>query len=117
MFYILKSDDVLNLKPEIEYSKGITLQFKKGLFIFNDEKDKQKIFAAEFGLITDKRGERFRVHDSLTFSNEIKAEIVFLKLKIKELEDNSFSFYMPKEFDKYVVRFNELITEYPEQLI
>ena len=49
--------------------------------------------------------------------NEYKIQAIFLKLKIKEMQNNSFNFFMPNSYKVYVDNYNKLVDDYPEYLI
>ena len=112
MFYILKSDKTYNVTPEQSYN-GLTMQFRRGFFIFDtDETD--ELHWEHNGQI-EIGGERFHIYDSM--KNNLKIQARFLKLKLEEMENNGFSFYMPTTYNTYKSNFNKLIEDYPEYLI
>lgn len=113
MYYILNSTQTYNKTPEIDYAPGITMQFKKGFFVFDTEHTHESYF--ETDKILQLSDIKYKIHEK--FSNKIKAEAYFLKLKIDELTNNSFSFFMPQSFKMYTDRFNQLHINHPEYLI
>jgi len=119
MIYILNDIRTHNFKPEIEYGMGITLPFKKGYFLYDtDKEDKQysqSWIRGDGNIIIE--GTAFNIKKNLTFDNPKKAEIIFLLLKIDELKESSFDFFMPLSFKKYVTKFNTLKAIYPEYII
>jgi len=60
-------------------------------------------------------GETYKIYEKIP--NKIKAEAYFLKLKIDELKNNSFSFFMPTSFKIYTDRFEQIHLDYPEYII
>jgi len=112
MHYILYDERTYNTLPEIEYGAGFTLSFKKGHFLYIDSGKARVSFST---VIVS--GNKFHIDESLVFKNSIRAEIVFLKLKIEELQQSSYDFFCPLSFQKYVDKFNELTKKYPEYTI
>lgn len=117
MFYILTSQDTYSIKPENGYGNGTTIQFRKGLFIFNTEKTDDIFLVNNDTHQIEIAGEKFSFKDNLVFTNITKAEIYFIKLKIDEMDRNGFNYFMPKSYQNYINRFKELVSEYPEYSI
>lgn len=114
MFYILKSSKSKNLKPEIPYDLG-NISLPIGSFIF-DTTEKEFSYNIRIDhIIID--GEHHTINNRLIFKDPIKAKLIFLKIKIDEMQASSFSFYMPDTFKKIKDEFRELSEKYPEFLI
>ena len=114
MFYILKSSKSKNLKPEIPYDLG-NISLPIGSFIF-DTTEKEFSYNIRIDrIIID--GEHHTINNRLIFNDPIKAKLIFLKIKIDEMQASSFSFYMPDTFKKIKDEFRELSEKYPEFLI
>lgn len=113
MFYILKSEQTYNKTPEITYADGVTMQFKKGYYIFDTETANEHFY--DDGKQISISGQKHTIYDKM--DNRYKIEASFLKLKIKEMNNNSFNFFMPTSYKKYVDNYNKLIEDYPEYLI
>lgn len=116
MIYILYSERTHNRTPEINYGGGITIPVRKGAFIFDEEKnDDIYYYKSEKTLYIN--AEEYSINTKLTFNNPVRAEIVFLKLKIEESKASSFDFFFPKSFKNLVDRYNELKEKYPEYVL
>lgn len=111
MLYILKSNKSRNIAPEVQYGSG-NMSFPIGLFLFDTNTTKESYRASSDWIEID--SERYYINKDLKFENPIRAEIIFLRLKIKELEMCSFNFFMPKSFQKYINKYKNLTNEYPE---
>ncbi len=114
MFYILKSSKSKNLKPEIPYNLG-NISLPIGSFIF-DTTEKEFFYNIRNDLLIFD-GEHHTINNRLIFNDPIKAKLIFLKIKIDEMQASSFSFYMPDTFKKIIDEFRELSEKYPEFLI
>ena len=114
MFYILKSSKSKNLKPEIPYDLG-NISLPIGSFIF-DTTEKEFFYNIRNDLLIFD-GEHHTINNRLIFNDPIKAKLIFLKIKIDEMQASSFSFYMPDTFKKIIDEFRELSEKYPEFLI
>lgn len=118
MLYILYDSKTYNYTPEIDYGNGFTLSFKKGLFLFDENKNKTRnsYYSDYYGrvIISD---EYYDTKKNLIFNNPIKAEIVFLQMKIDEMKKCSFDFFMPISYKKLVDRYHELKEKYPEYVL
>jgi hypothetical protein len=115
MIYLLFSDETISLTPENGYGGGITMPFKRGLFLFDTEKTDINFWEREDYIELD--GHRYRINKSLIFKNIKKAEIVFLRLKIDEMSKNSMKFFFPNKYDKLLKEFNRKVEENPEYAI
>jgi len=113
LYYILNSNQTYNKSPEISYAPGVTMQFKRGYFIFDTEHTTESHFETNGTLQVS--GERHRIHEKIP--NKIKAEALFLKLKIAELRNNSYSYFMPTSFKLFTDRFEQIHIDHPEYLI
>ena len=114
MFYILKSSKSKNLKPEIPYDLG-NISLPIGSFIF-DTTENEMLYNIRNDLLIF-NGEYYTINNRLIFNDPIKAKLIFLKIKIDEMQTSSFSFYMPNTFKKITDEFRELAEKYPEFLI
>ncbi len=113
MFYILKSEHTYNKSPEISYGSGTTMQFKRGYFIFDTENTNERYWEQDTQL--EVNGVKYHIYEKM--EHEIKIQAVFLKLKIEEMNNNSFNFFMPSSYKFYVDNYNKLANDYPEYLI
>lgn len=116
MIYILYSFHMYNYEPEIKVDNCKTKSFTKGYFIFDTKKEKNNFYLLGSSIISI-RSEMFTVREHLVFNNDIKGEIIFLKLKIKEMKENEFHLFFPTIFNEHVTRFNILKEQYPEYVI
>jgi len=117
MYYILYSEEEQNCIPEINnYSGDLTMSFKKGFFLFDPKKyEDYTCWVLHSTIVIE--GRSYVLNKDRIFKNLIDAEIIFLKLKIEESISSSFDFFMPKSFNKFVERYNELKEIYPEKFI
>lgn len=113
-FYILFNNKTYSRLPENSFS-GTSITFKKGWFIFDTSENNVNFYISEKYI--EINHERFNINKSLIFSNKIKAEIEYLKLKIKESEENGYAFYMPTDFKKLQTNLKELSLKYPEYIL
>ena len=90
MFYILKSSKSKNLKPEIPYDLG-NISLPIGSFIF-DTTEKEFFYNIRNDLLIFD-GEHHTINNRLIFNDPIKAKLIFLKIKIDEMQASSFSFF------------------------
>lgn len=116
MIYILYSAKTYNHAPEINYGGGVTIPVRKGYFLFNEEHTTEYYFHGPNSTIFI-NDEQCHIQKRYSFTNPIKAEILYLKLKIEESKQSSFDFFFPTSFSKYVIRFNELKEEFPEYVL
>lgn len=115
MVYILQSDKSINYSPENSYGGGVAMPFKIGWFMFDTQNTNQSFWERDEYIEID--SERYRINKSLQFNNQIRAEIVFLRLKIQEMEKNSMSFFMPTRYEKVKQHYKQLVEKYPEYTI
>jgi|LakMenEpi03Aug12_release.lakeMendotaPanAssembly.Ray.scaffolds.fasta_scaffold527041_2 hypothetical protein len=130
MYYILYSDKIRTVSPEIEYNRGQNIPFREGYFLIGVDEKKQS--AIIFDINGESRvtnsitiydstifieGELYKVIPTLTFNHPVRAEMVFLNLKVTEFKNVGFNFYLPILFQKYVDRFDCLNEQYPECII
>ena len=118
MIYILKSEKSINHQPEINYGGGVSMPFKIGYFLFDTtEKTDKSFWVNTDAHYIDLDSERFYFEDNLSFNNKIRAEIVFYRLKLDEMEKNSMNYFLPNKYVKIKERFKELVAQYPEYTI
>jgi len=122
MYYILYSDEIENLQPELKinvevYGNGMTLPVKKGFFLFDRENAERYMSIWEESDSIMINGVTYKKDKKLTFENPVQAKIVFLKLKIKEAQETKFDYFFPESYKKLVKEFNELLEKYPEYAI
>ena len=118
MIYLFFNNKTHNVTPETGYGNGHTMAFKKGWFILDEEKDNSKRTFWKIdgnNMIID--GDNYQIKPEYTFKHPIKAEIAFLRLKMIEMKNSSFDFFMPKTFEKYQSRYNELRGNHPEYVL
>ena len=117
MIYILYDSKTYSFKPEIEYGNGQRFSFTNVFFLFDESKKYVDIESSICGLTVTINGYDYYITKDLSFNNPKKAEIAFLRLKIKELQHNSFEFILPDTFQKFVARYKKLKIEFPESVI
>jgi len=117
MLYILKSDKTYTIKPESGYGNGSGIQFKRGLFLFDTENTKENYYIRKDSNRIEIDSDLFNIKENLIFNNKIQAEIVFMKMKIVEMQNNGFNFFMPTTFEKFKNEYDQLIQKYPEYAI
>jgi hypothetical protein len=118
MIYIFFNNKTQNYKPEINYGNGHNLAFKKGWFLFDEEKQSGKVsFWKVDGANMQIDGDPYQIKPEYTFKHPIKAEIAFLRLKLVEMKASSFDFFMPTTYNKIQNRFNELRENHPEYVL
>lgn len=115
MIYIIYNPKIYNISPEIDYGGGITMQFKKGYFLFDENDTSSSFYTSGEMIYID--GDDFSIDKNLIFNNKVRAEIRFLQLKLIEMKESSFDFFLPKTFSKHLNRFESLMTDYPEWTI
>lgn len=115
MIYILFNNKSYNIQPEISYGGGAGMPFKYGHFIFDTENTDQNFWERENQIEID--SERFNINKKLVFKNEKRATIVYLRLKIDEMEKNSMSFFMPSRYEKLKKEFKQMVEDYPEYVL
>ena len=116
MFYILKDNSAISLLPEIEtYSSGTSIQFKKGFYIFDSENPKYSYYENKDTNQIEMDGERLKIYEKS--KNKEKINALYCRLKLQELEENGYNYYMPKSFGKLSTEFKAIIDKYPEYVI
>ena len=113
MYYILNSQQTYNKTPEISYAPGVTMQFKRGYFIFDTDHTTENYYESDGYLQIS--GLKHKIYEKIP--NKIKAEAYFLHHKIIELKNNGFDFFMPSSFKQYTDRFDQINIDHPEYLI
>ena len=118
MIYILYDDRTRNFAPEIEYGNGVTMPFKVGYVLFDEDAETKE--GTSFWVNSDLEkiqinGDHYAIHHK--FKNPIKAEIVFLRLKITEFEKAGFNFFLPKTYNSFLNKLKKLAEKYPEYII
>lgn len=111
MHYILYNQSTKNLKPEIDYGNGITMPFKIGYILLDANTNHNYNFTNDSYIID---GIKHSLNKENIYNNGILAEIRFLQLKLKELKESSFDYFMPLSFKTFQDRYDELIEQYPE---
>lgn len=118
MVFILYDDITVSISPEIDYGGGATMAFHRGYFLFDAEEEEKKddlaFWVSEAMGVVTINGKDFSINHKLKYENPIRAEIVFLKLKLNEWKRSSFDFFLPKTFKKKSDRYDELLEQYPE---
>lgn len=121
MIYLFFNNKTQTFKPEITYGDGYNLTFKKGWFMFDENKQNSIPGKLSFYKLDGKTiiidGEPYTIHKEYTFKNPIRAEIVFLGLKLNEMKNSSFDFFLPQTFTTTQKRYDELIENHPEYVI
>ena len=116
MFYILKDDSSISLLPEIEtYSSGTSIQFKKGFYIFDSENPKYGFYENKALQCLEIDGDRLKIYEKS--ENQAKINALYCRLKLQELEENGYNYFMPKSFGKLSTEFKTIIDKYPEYVI
>ena len=118
MIYLFFNNKTHNFSPEINYGGGGTLAFKKGWFIFDETKEQGKVsFWKVDGTTMIIDSDPYTIRSEYTFKNPIRAELVFLRLKLGELKNSSFDFFLPKTYADFQKRFDDLKEKYPEYVL
>lgn len=118
MIYLLFNNKTQNFKPEIDYGDGHNMAFKKGWFMLDEDKQTGKIsFWKVDGATMMIDGDPYTIRQEYVFKHPIRAELVYLRLKIGEMKNSSFDFFMPLTFAKIQARYDELRENHPEYLL
>jgi len=117
MIYILKNDKSYTINPENGYGNGTGMQFKRGLFLFDTENTKENYYIRKDSNSIEIDADLFKTKENLIFNNKTQAEIVFMKMKIIEMQNNGFNFFMNNTFEKFKNEYDQLIQKYPEYAI
>lgn len=118
MIYLFFNNKTQNYSPEIDYGGGQTLSFKKGWFIFDESKEQGQVsFYMVDGTTMVIDSDPYIIRPEYTFKNPIRAELIFLKLKLCEMKNSSFDFFMPLTFSTTQKRFDELKEKHPEYVL
>ena len=117
MIYLFFNNKTQNYKPEINYGDGHNLAFKKGWFLFDEEKQHRVSFWKVDGTTMMIDGDPYIIKQEYVYKHPIKAEIAFLRLKIIEMKNSSFDFFMPITYAATMNRFNELKENHPEYVL
>lgn len=117
MFLILRNNKLVNIKPEIDYA-GQMIPLRLGYFlheITNDEFVQIENIKDNKYVTVD--GQSFSISNNLIFTDKKIAEINFLKLKMREMSENSYAYFMPESYLSFINEFSILLDEYPEFFI
>lgn len=118
MIYLFYNNKTFNFSPEIDYGGGSTLAFKKGWFMFDETKEQGKVsFWKVDGATMMIDSDPYPIRSEYTFKHPIKAELVFLRLKLNDLKNSSFDFFLPKTYVKLQKRYDELRENHPEYVL
>ena len=93
------------------------MSFQKGWFLFDTDNTDKNYWENKDSNQIDIDSTRYSTQSHLIQSNRTKAEIMFYQLKLDEMKDNGFEFFMPFTFKRYKEETKRLIAEYPEYTI
>lgn len=117
MIFLFFSNKTYNVSPETGYGGGHTMAFKKGWFMFDEDNAGEVSHWKVDGVNMIVDGENYQIKPEYTFKHPIKAELAFLRLKMLEMKNSSFDFFMPRAFEKIQNRYNELREKHPEYVL
>lgn len=119
MFYILYRDCSYNYNYLAENKEETTnkLPLQNGYFLFDTEQTKSTDFYFLSTDIISIKSNMFTIDETLVFKNKIKAQIVYLKLKLEEFRNVHFDIFVPEVFEQYEKKFTEMMEKYPEYVL
>jgi len=117
MIFILNSQRTYSKRPEIDYAGGTSMQFKVGYFLFDTENTNLNHYYSKESNSLEVDSEKYIVKPQFIFTNAVRAEISYLRLKIDEMEENGFGFFNPLTFETTKSKLESLIKDYPEHTI